>query len=212
MDGNNRWSKKNKISKYKSYQKGARKLIEITNFIFERYDINYVSAFALSKHNFKRGSVLIDIIKNVLIDFLDPTNDISSLNFSIKFKGNLRFLSKSIISKLDDIEKNNSKYKKKLVIYLNYSGKDDIFNSLKSLNSIKKFNKKRLQYYLSSSGIPDPDILIRTGGFKRISDFMLYQISFTELFFKTKLWPDINKSDIKRIIEDFNRIDRKFGY
>ncbi len=211
MDGNNRWSKKNKISKYNSYQKGAKKLIEITNFIFQKYDINYVSAFALSKHNLNRGSALINIIKNVLIDFLDQSNDIHSLKFSIKFKGNLSFLSSSIINKLMDIEKNNLKYKKKLVIYLNYSGKDDIFNSIKSINNIKKFTKKNFHNNLTSAGIPDPDILIRTGGFKRISDFMLYQISFTELFFKKKLWPDINKNDIKNIIEEFNRIDRKFG-
>ena len=211
MDGNNRWSKKNKINKYKSYQKGAKKLIEITNYIFENYNINYVSAFALSKHNFKRGSVLIDIIKNVLIDFLEPTNDIHNLKFSIKFKGNLSFLSRNIINKLKDIEKNKYKFKNKLIIYLNYSGKDDIFNSIKSLKTIKKLTKKKLQSNLSTEGIPDPDILIRTGGFKRISDFMLYQISFTELFFKKKLWPDINKSDIKKIIKEFNRIDRKFG-
>ena len=101
--------------------------------------------------------------------------------------------------------------KKNLIIYLNYSGKDDIFNSLKSLQSLKIINKNKINSYLSSSGIPDPDILIRTGGFKRISDFMLYQISFTELFFKNKLWPDISKNDIKKIIEQFNRIDRKFG-
>ena len=211
MDGNNRWSKKNKISKYVSYQKGAKKLIEMTNFIFDKYDINYVSAFALSKHNFKRGSMLIDIIKNVLIDFLDSTNDIQNLKYRIKFIGNLSFLPKKIITKLNNIEKNNSKFKKNLIIYLNYSGKDDIFNSLKSLQSLKIINKNKINSYLSSSGIPDPDILIRTGGFKRISDFMLYQISFTELFFKNKLWPDISKNDIKKIIEQFNRIDRKFG-
>ena len=211
MDGNNRWSKKNQTSRYDSYQKGAKKLIEITNFIFEKYDINYVSAFALSKHNFKRGSALIDIIKNILIDFLNPSNDIHNLKFSIKFKGNLNFLSKNIINKLNKIEKNNLKYKKSLVIYLNYSGKDDIINSLKSINSINNLNKNKLHNYLSSAGIPDPDILIRTGGYKRLSDFMLYQISFTEFFFKNKLWPDINKNDIKNIIKQFDRIERKFG-
>ena len=211
MDGNNRWSKKNKISKYNSYQRGAKKLIEITNFIFENYHINYVSAFALSKHNFKRGSLLINIIKNVLIDFLDSTNEIHNLKFNIKFKGNFSFLSRSTINKLRRIEKNNFKYKKQLIIYLNYSGKDDIFNSIKSLNPIKNFTKKKLHDNLSTKGIPDPDILIRTGGFRRISDFMLYQLSFTELFFKKKLWPDLNNRDIKNIIEEFNRIERKFG-
>ena len=123
----------------------------------------------------------------------------------------MKFLPNNIINKIKNIEKNKYKLKKKLVIYLNYSGKDDIFNSIKSLNTLKNLTKNKLQSNLSSAGIPDPDILIRTGGFKRISDFMLYQISFTELFFKKKLWPDINKSDIKKIIKEFYRIDRKFG-
>ena len=70
MDGNNRWSKKNNISKYEAYKRGAKKLIEITNFIFENYDINYISSFALSKHNFRRGSNLINILKRILFDFL----------------------------------------------------------------------------------------------------------------------------------------------
>ena len=211
MDGNNRWSKKNNINKYDSYKHGAKKLIDITNFIFKNYEINYVSAFALSKHNFKRGAVLIDIIKRVLNDFLDSSKDTNKFEFKVIFKGNLKFLPKKIVENLIKLEKNNINRKKTLVIYLNYSGQDDILNASKSLSLMKIFSKKNYQEQLSSSGIPDPDILIRSGGYKRISDFMLYQISFTELFFSKKLWPDIKKNDVKRIIEQFNRIDRKFG-
>ena len=210
MDGNNRWSKKNNIGKYESYKKGANKLIEITKYIFNSHDIHYVSAFALSKHNFKRGSVLIDIIKKVLIDLLEPTNDISKINFKVRFKGNLNFLPKKIVEGLRKLEKNNLKSRNTLTIFLNYSGKDDILNALKLLKS-KKFNKFDLADYLLSAGLPDPDILIRSGGYSRISDFMLYQLSFTELFFTKKLWPSINVNDVKRFIEKFNKIDRKFG-
>lgn len=211
MDGNNRWSKKKNISKYKSYKKGAQKLIEVTNFIFSNYDINYVSAFALSKHNFKRGSVLIDIIKNVLLDFLEPSNDINNFKYKVLFKGNLNFLPTKIVEGLKKLQKNNPKSKKKLVIYLNYSGKEDISNALKSLFHSDKTNYRNLDKYLTTAGIQDPDILIRTGGFQRISDFMLYQISFTELFFTTKLWPSISNKDITKFIEKYNKIDRKFG-
>jgi len=211
MDGNNRWSKKKNISKYKSYKKGAEKLIEITNFIFSNYDINYVSAFALSKHNFKRGTVLINIIKNVLLDFLEPSKNSNNFKYKVLFKGNLNFLPTKIVQGLKKLQKNNSKSKKKLVIYLNYSGKEDITNSLKSLFQSNKTNYRKIDNYLTSAGIPDPDILIRTGGFQRISDFMLYQISFTELFFTTKLWPSISNKDITKFIEKYNKIDRKFG-
>ena len=211
MDGNNRWSKKKNISKYKSYKKGAEKLIEVTNFIFSNYDINYVSAFALSKHNFKRGTVLINIIKNVLLDFLEPSKNTNNLKYKVLFKGNLNFLPTKIVQGLKKLQKNNSKSNKKLVIYLNYSGKEDIANSLKLLFHSNKTNYRKLDNHLTTAGIPDPDILIRTGGFQRISDFMLYQISFTELFFTTKLWPSISNKDITKFIEKYNKIDRKFG-
>ena len=211
MDGNNRWSKKKNISKYEAYKQGAKKLIDIVNFVFLNNDIDYVSAFALSKHNFKRGSLLIDIIKKVLSDFLDPTKDINNYKFRVIFKGNLNFLPKNILEGITKIEKNNFSSKKCLIIYLNYSGKDDIYHAAKSLSKSKTFNQKNFVNYLSSSNIPDPELLIRTGGYKRISDFMLYQISFTELFFINKLWPDIKKSDIKGFFKQFNEIDRKFG-
>jgi len=213
MDGNNRWSKKNNISKFESYKQGANKLIEITNFIFEEYDIDYVSAFALSKHNFKRGSVLLDVIRRILIDFLNPSKNIQNFKYKIKFNGNLNFLPKNIVEDMKKLEKKNLKSKKKLVIFLNYSGKDDILKAAKSISQIKpnKINHKIFQSSLLSSRIPDPEILIRTGGHKRVSDFMLYQISFTELFFTNKLWPSITKNDVRKFIGQFNKIDRKFG-
>ena len=211
MDGNNRWSKKKKLSKYEAYKKGAKKLINITNYIFEKYEIKYVSAFALSKHNFKRGSVLINVIKKVLIDLLEPTEEISNFKFKIKFIGNLNFLPKKISLSLRNLEKKNTKAKKTLIIFLNYSGKEDILNAANLLSKSSKKSSKKFESYISSYGLPDPDILIRTGGYKRVSDFMLYQISFTELFFTKKLWPSINNEDIKKFIEQFNKIDRKFG-
>tara|TARA_B100001057_G_C22811502_1_gene935619 strand:+ start:1028 stop:1672 length:645 start_codon:yes stop_codon:yes gene_type:complete len=213
MDGNNRWSKKKNISKFESYKQGANKLIEITNFIFETYELDYVSAFALSKHNFKRGSVLLDVIKKVLIDFLEPSKDINNFKYKIKFNGNLNFLPKNIVEKIIKLERKNPKSKKKLIIFLNYSGKDDILNAAKSISQTNsnKINHKIFQNFLIPSRIPDPEILVRTGGYKRLSDFMLYQISFTELFFINKLWPDIKINDVKKFIKQFNKIDRKFG-
>ena len=211
MDGNNRWSIANKIDKYSSYKKGANKLIEITNFIFENYKINYISAFALSRHNLKRGKLLLNMIENLLVDFLDQSNKKKNINFRIKFIGQLNFLPKKVVLRLKKLEELNMKSKKNLIIYLNYSGKDDIHHALTYMSKSKKHNIKNFEKFLSTSKIPDPDILIRSGGYKRLSDFMLYQVSFTELFFSNKLWPDIKKIDIKRYIDKFYKIDRKFG-
>ena len=123
----------------------------------------------------------------------------------------MKFLTKNELEQIRKFENNNLKSKKKLFIYLNYSGKDDIFNASKSINKSDKFNSSAFYKFLSSGKTPDPDILIRSGGYKRISDFMLYQVSFTELFFTKKLWPNISKTDIKNYINQFYKIDRKFG-
>ncbi len=211
MDGNNRWSKKNNLDQYTSYKKGAYKLIKFTNFIFDNYKVRYVSAFALSKHNFKRGKVLLNMIEKILINFLDQSKDNKNIKFNIKFIGDLSFLPKNLTDRLKKFENSNKKNNKKLLIYLNYSGRDDIHNAFFSLKKIKKNNLKNIENFLLTADIPEPDILIRSGGFKRLSDFMLYQISFTELFFTNKLWPDINTSDIKKYISKFYKIDRKFG-
>lgn len=211
MDGNNRWSKKNNIGKYESYNRGAKKLIEITNFIFDNYDVKYISAFALSKHNMKRGSTLINIIQKVLIDFLDKNNDKGKNKFNIKFKGDLTFLPTKIINGIKNLESSNKISNKNLIIFLNYSGKQDIHNAAKSFKKSIKNNGKVFSDFLLSGNIPEPDILIRSGGYKRLSDYLLYQVSFTELFFTKTLWPDIKKSNIKLILKQYLKIERKFG-
>ena len=211
MDGNNRWSKKNNKTKYFSYKLGAKKLIDLSKFIFDSYDINFVSAFALSKHNIKRGSYLQNIIKRVLRDFLDQDSHKNNYNFNITFKGDLSFLPKKMVKEIKNLEKSNKKSKNQLIIYLNYSGRDDIIAATKSLNKNKISNELIFQKFLKSSKTPDPDMLIRSGGFKRLSDFFLYQVSFTDFFFTKTLWPDVKKSQIKKFINEFYKIERKFG-
>lgn len=210
MDGNNRWSKKNNHPKYDSYKRGAKKLLDLSNFIFNNFNISFVSAFALSKHNLKRGSSIINIIQNILVDFLELNKKKNNYNFNIIFRGNLNIFPKKIVQGLKDLERPSIK-NKNLIIYLNYSGKDDIISAAQLLNETTTINHKKFKNSLKSSKIPDPDMLIRTGGFRRLSDFFLYQVSFTEFFFTKTLWPDLKKSDIKKFIKQFKEIDRKFG-
>ena len=214
MDGNNRWSKKNNKKSYEAYSSGAKRLLKLSSYIFENYEINYISAFALSKKNLKRSPAVIKTLRKVFEYFLNQQNNSLNRNFQIYFKGDFSFLDKKSIEKIYSIENNNPKSKKKLIIYINYSGKDDIINSF---NSFLKFNPNieitdlLIKENLYSKDIPDPDILIRTGGYQRISDFMLYQISFTELMFTKKLWPDLSNADLDRFIKNYSAIERKFG-
>lgn len=203
MDGNNRWSRKSSLSKYDGYKNGAKKLISLTNFIFANTNINFISAFALSKNNLQRSSGVLKIIKKVLLETLKDYDN-KRINYDLFFIGDFNFLELNVKKKILSINKNNL-FKKKLIIYLNYGGREDIQQAAKS-NINKKFETNLL-----SNKFSDPDILIRTGGFKRISNFLLYQLAFTEFFFLKKLWPDLLPRDIKKIINQFNEIERKFG-
>ena len=211
MDGNNRWSKINKKNKLQSYSKGAKNLLELSQKIFAKTEINYITAFALSANNLKRSKNIIDTILYILDINLEQAIE-KNMNFSISFRGNLKFLSSKLKKKIQILEKKNSFHKKKLIILINFSGRQDILDTIDKLKFINK--NLNINYFNNNtilSGLPDPDILIRTGGFQRISDFILFNISFTEFFFTKKLWPDLNFSDIRTIINKYNKIERKFG-
>ena len=214
MDGNNRWSKKNKLNKYNGYKKGANTLMNLSNFIFKSTDVNYISAFALSKNNLNRSKTLISTLKKILLEFLNKEiEDKNISNFNIRFIGNKSFLSKDIKKKISQLECIKKKSKKYLLIYINYSGREDIFKAASSYRIYNKENKKyiKFQEFLLTKDFPDPDILIRTGGYSRLSDFLIYQMTFTELFFYKKLWPDLTKIDLIKIFKKYYSLERKFG-
>ncbi len=214
MDGNNRWSKKNRVNKYNGYKKGANTLIDLTNFIFKNSDTKYISAFALSKNNLNRSKNLISTLKKILLEFLN--NELKDKNtnyFNIRFIGNKNFLNKEINKKIEELENIKKKSNKYLLIYINYSGRDDIYNAAHKYYLHNKDNKKKVKFqnFLLTKNFPDPDILVRTGGYCRLSDFLIYQMTFTELFFSKKLWPDLNKNDLKKIFNKYDLLERKFG-
>ena len=211
MDGNNRFSKKNNITKFQAYSEGAKNLIELSDKIFNKTNINYITAFALSRHNLKRPKKIIDIILKILNENIDRFI-IEKRNFSIEFRGDLSFLNNDLIKKIKLLEKKNKKYDKKLIILLNYSGKQDIVESFIKIKSKKiSINSKNINKNLTLFDISDPDIILRTGGFQRVSDFLLFNISFTELFFSKKLWPEFKYNDFFKFIEKYMKTERKFG-
>ena len=212
MDGNNRWSKKKKLNLFDSYLGGAHNLIKISDHIFNKYDTNYISAFALSKSNLKRSAHLISTLIKVLENFLDKDPNKFMYNFQIVFIGDKSFLKSYLKKKISNLEKYNKKCNKKLYIYINYSGQDDIINSLKKMiSNNQKINKVNFKNNLITSSLPNPDLLIRTGGYQRISDFMLYQLSFSEMMFTKILWPNFKISNVDSFIKKYTKIERKFG-
>ena len=211
MDGNNRWSKNNDFNKFKGYKAGVENLLKISDYLFNHNKVNYISAFALSKNNLKRPKSLINVLKNILIEFLDNESKLNSCKkYNIRFIGDRNFLSKEINRKIDYIENLKKNSKKYLIIYLNYSGRQDIIQAAKKFKFSKIKNSSFIKF-LSTSNFPDPQILIRTGGFNRISDFLIFQLTFTEFFFTKKLWPDLKIRDVIRILKKYYSIERKFG-
>ena len=213
MDGNNRWSKLNSYSKYKGYKTGADNLFKLSSYIFDNHEVNIISAFALSSSNLLRPPNNIFTIKKVLNYSLNKILK-QNIDFKIKFIGNLGFLDREIKKKINRIKDLNLliKNKKQLLIFINYSGQEDVLRSINRLNkSNLRISKKNFLDNLYTKNIPDPDILIRSGGYIRLSNFMLFQLSFTELFFLKKLWPDLSTKDVKKIINKFSVIERKFG-
>ena len=211
MDGNNRFSKAKNISKFQSYSEGAKNLIELSNKIFEKTEVKYITAFALSSNNLKRSKKTIETILHILDINLDQALD-KNINFSISVRGNLKFLSPKLKTKIELLEKQNLSHKKKLVILMNFSGRQDIIDTVnKIIIDKKKMNINNFYSNSILSDIPDPDLLIRSGGYQRISDFLLFNISFTELFFTKKLWPNLKYKDVQRIISKYKTIERKFG-
>ena len=214
MDGNNRWSKKNSTSKFDAYKKGSNNLINLSNYIFENTKSQYISAFALSKNNLNRSKGLISTLKKVLLEFLDKKISNKHKNiFHIKFIGDISFLNDEIKNKIQQVENLRSKKSKYLLIYINYSGRDEIIQAARKYMIKNNNRKKKYKFddFLFTKNIPDPDVLIRTGGYKRLSDFLLFQSSFTEFFFIDKLWPDLSVNDVSKLFKKFNLIERKFG-
>ena len=211
MDGNNRWSKKNNISKKKAYERGANNLIKLSNYLFKNYDVRYISAFALSTNNLKRSANIIKLLIKILSNFLDQLDSYKKLDYKIELRGNINFLDKSLINKIHNLHQINLKKEKSLIIFINYGGREDIINGLRKIN-LNKVDTNNFKDSLCTYDLPDPEILIRSGGYQRLSNFMLYELSFTELFFSKTLWPDFNTKNIIAIIEKYKKVRRKFGY
>ena len=212
MDGNGRWGIKNRNSRNEGHKAGLRTVEKIIKKSIQQ-KIEFLTLYVFSTENWKRPKKEINFLFNLLDNFL--RNKIKNLH---KNEIKLKIIGKKNFSKkLNDLLKSSeikTKKNTKLQINLaiNYGSKDELINSFKSI--IKKkitVNEKNIQNNLYTKNIPNPDILIRTGDTKRLSNFLLWQISYTEIFFEKKLWPDFNEKDYSRILKTFKNTKRNFG-
>ena len=213
MDGNGRWGLKNKKSRNAGHKAGLQTVEKIIKTSIKK-KIRFLTLYTFSTENWKRPPSEIKYLFNLLENFLINKIDLL-INNQIKLKviGNRKEFSKKLSNLLNVSEKktkNNNNLQINLA--LNYGSKFEIIRTIKSLNKKKlKINENNIDKNLYTANIPDPDILIRTGNTNRLSNFLLWQIAYTEIFFVKKLWPDFNEKDFNRIILKFKKLKRNFG-
>ena len=212
MDGNGRWGLKRNKSRNFGHKQGLKSIEDIINVAIQK-KIKFLTLFVFSIDNWKRPKKEINYLFDLLSNFLtNKLTDLNKKNIRLKFIGKKNF-SKKFNELLKNSEKvTNQNTNLQINLALNYSSKFEIVNSVKKIISKKlSINEKNITNNLFTKNIPDPEILIRTGNTHRLSNFLLWQLSYTEIFFEKKLWPDFSKNDFIKILNKYKQIKRNFG-
>jgi undecaprenyl diphosphate synthase len=212
MDGNGRWGLKHKNSRNAGHKEGVRTVEKIIKASVKN-KIKFLTLYAFSTENWKRPKKEINFLFNLLESFLlNKIEDLHKQNIKLKILGYKKF-SLKLNKLLNKSEKKTSKNTKlQINLALNYGSKSELINAFKKVHkNNKRINEKNLVKNLQTKDIPDPDLLIRTGNTKRLSNFLLWQLAYSEIFFEKKLWPDFNEKDYNDIIKNYKKIKRNFG-
>ena len=212
MDGNGRWGKKKRKSRNLGHLAGVNTVKKIVDASI-KLRIPIVTFYVFSTENWKRPKNEIRYLFSLIESFFKKEiSNVIKNKIKIKIIGERKSLPKKLIEILTNAELKTKKNKGILVnLALNYGSKYEILRSLKKIKNKKTINQKDISNNLFTKNIPDPEILIRTGGKKRLSNFMLWQLAYSELYFVKKLWPDFNKNDLMSILKDYKKIKRNFG-
>ena len=213
MDGNGRWGIKHKNSRNLGHREGLNTVEDIIKESI-KHKIKYLTLYTFSTENWRRPKKEILFLFTLLENFLlKKIGDLIKNGIRLKIIGDKKKFSKKFQNLLFKSEKDTSKNNKlQINLALNYGSKDEIIDAIKfSLKTKKKITKKNIENNLYTKNIPNPDILIRTGNTNRLSNFLLWQLAYTEIFFEKKLWPDFKKNDYKKILRKFKSLKRNFG-
>ncbi len=220
MDGNGRWAQKRGLPRSAGHKKGAETLQEVVRAAGE-LGIKYLTLYAFSTENWQRDAEEVDGLMNLLRQYLkSELKEIQEKGVRIIFIGERHMLAADIVSQMAKIEHDTAKNDKMtLCIALSYGSRQEIVSAAQKIASlaqkgdirIEDIDIKMFSDMLYTKDIPDPDLVIRTSGEQRISNYLLWQIAYSELFFTPTLWPDFNKQELEKIIEDFNHRERRYG-
>ena len=216
MDGNRRWARTNNLPSYEGHRKGAENLWDIIKNV-QSFKLKFLTVFVFSTENWKRSSQEISFLMKLLNQFLDHTiSKIPENDFKIRFIGDLSPFKKNIRDKANTIYENTSSNKGVVItLALNYGGRLDIISAINQIilnnKDSKLINEKDFKKYTLNKDLPDPDLLIRTGGEMRLSNFLLWDLAYTELMFVREMWPDFGTLMLEKCILDYAKRIRKYG-
>ena len=209
MDGNGRWANARNMPREKGHKYGAETFKRITEYC-HKIGIKYITVYAFSTENWKRPKKEVDAIMHLLEDYLDQKMPEDA---EIRFIGDVGPLSERLQKKMTKIEKESAGNPAHLNIALNYGARNEIVNAFNKLSAIGKYTitESDIESVLYTNGCPDPDLIIRTGGDLRISNFLLWQAAYSEFYFTDTLWPDMTEEDVDRAVADFYSRKRRYG-
>ncbi|MDR1540719.1 MAG: isoprenyl transferase [Clostridiales bacterium] len=220
MDGNGRWAKSRFLNKAAGHRAGAQALRKLATEA-EKIGVKYLTVYAFSTENWKRPQDEIETLMNLLRDYIQQYIDDTKKNdMRISVIGETARLADDLQAKIKELEEMTAAKKGlRIIIALNYGGRDEIARAARKAAamvmsgslSISAITESYFESFMDTAGIPDPDLLIRTSGEMRVSNFLLWQCAYSEMYFTDKLWPDFTISDLKEAIAQYKGRDRRFG-
>lgn len=214
MDGNGRWTQKYGKNRTFGHNEGLKSAKKIVEHCLEK-NIDFVTLYAFSTENWKRSEKEVSFLMSLISKHLKKEMDFYKKNsIRVRFTGDINKLNKSLIKEIRDVEEETKKFSKlTVVLAINYGGRDEIVRAINKAikDNQKNFSEKTISNYLDNKDIPEPDLIIRTAGEKRLSNFLLWESAYSEFYFTDELWPDFNEKSLDIALEDYNRRVRKFG-
>lgn len=220
MDGNGRWAKKHDLPRVEGHKKGAETVENLINYI-GKYGIKYLTLYAFSTENWKRSEEEVSALMSLLAFFLeDKRQQMLDNKIRLRVTGRIDGLPKEVADSIYKVMEETAKdYEYTLILALNYGGRAEIVDAAKKFAeacisgkiSPDSLDEAAFRQYLYLPDVPDPELMIRTSGELRLSNFLLWELSYSEIFVTDTLWPDFNEEEFRRILENFGKRDRRFG-
>ncbi|MBE6712615.1 MAG: di-trans,poly-cis-decaprenylcistransferase [Ruminococcaceae bacterium] len=213
MDGNGRWAKSRLMPRLAGHKEGVENFKRIAEYLIE-LDIEVATFYAFSTENWKRPQDEVENIMSLLVEYLEKwLAQNNEKNMRFRFIGDRRAFSPRIQALMDEVEKKSSHFRNQLNLALNYGSRDELARAFRLLaeEGKKDITPEDISSHLYTVGQPDVDLIIRTGGEIRLSNFLLYQSAYAEFYFSDKLWPDFSSEDLDDAIAYFNHRERRFG-